>query len=286
MKNYLLIFASIFLFPYSFYSQVPGYMGHKFQVQVELGTLPNFNGALFKEYSSNFSTTNNFTFNSSLGLLLGYSISRKYNFVASFSHKKRNVYFPYVSASPFYTNSNDLRQLFYVQNGEAVVINNKLSIGLQKYRGDGIAPVGKYIEFGFALNTASLYEDESLMQVDSLAMIYLDDYTHYNIDAPKVVSDAELVKLATLYFGFGKKRVFNNKMFLDVKFKFYMPLSFKDGSNTDRTYDDLMIDSEVYEPHYFKVGSYSANKYLKDRLRRFQLHNEIFELKIAIGYIF
>ena len=191
----LVIILGFTLFLNPVFSQTPGYMGHKFQVQLDYGLMPNLNGRLMPEYSSNYKNSLDvFNLNSSLGLTLGYSISRKYNFVASFSHKKRSISLPYISLASYDDWSfSDYRQLYYVENGEAVVVNNKISFGFQKYKGDAIAPVGKYIEFGFALNTAALAKDESLMQIDSLSYNFLGSFV--NIDAPKVVNDLGTSKL-------------------------------------------------------------------------------------------
>ena len=291
----LVVLLGFTLFLNPFFSQTPGYMGHKFQVQFEYGLMPNLNGRLMPEYSSNDKNSFDvFTLNSSLGLSLGYSISRKYNFVASFSHKKRSISFPYIVFEDY---ALDEYYLYFVNGGEAEVVNNKISFGFQKYKGDAIAPVGKYVEFGYALNVAFLAKDESLLHCNEIQEWDNSNY-FYNIDQPAVVTNLENVKLGSLYLGFGKKRVYNNRMFLDVKFKFYMPLSFNDGNvyneDADYAYNDLVLDgqllgNQIYHqqsPYSYYLSSLMAQDYLKSRLRRFQFLNELYVFKIAVGYIF
>ncbi|MDG2330234.1 MAG: hypothetical protein P8M05_01430 [Flavobacteriales bacterium] len=297
MKPLTCILAITLAIANPLFGQNPGYIGHKFQAQIDFSSMPNANGTLIPGYSENYPNyTSNFSLNSGIGTTIGYTVSRKMNFILSYNYKKRNTYFPHGSHrhNPSYY---DAEYYFIEGDGSVDIVNQRFAIGLQKFKGDGIAPVGKYFEFGFAMNMARLHGNTKLNKgrASYIPGVYPDYIDTSIVDAVSVVTDLKNVRLSCFYLGFGKTIVDNNRIYVDMRFRIHIPLSFKyyrNNSLNGEFYTMVNGQPNTNPTHlrYDRSNTYGesnyAQSYINDRLRKYQFLNELYHFKIGLGYVF
>ena len=245
MQKTIITILITLIFGLNCYSQVPGYMGHRFSVEGDLNVLPWFTNVLkgnqrrgiIKEINYNTSQSSNiysynnsaytleskrnndvknFTINLRSSLAINYSISKKVDFSLklNYTHSKfvlnniRNT--NNISSSPYSYNYPNNIPFFTTKEDQIPYNLLEYNFNFKIYTSKFIAPVGNYFLFGIGYSQVS--------SKYNVSYIYNNTSSNYNNNISSSVYNSKEVKQKAsffkLNFGFYKKRFVSEKLYI------------------------------------------------------------------------
>ncbi|MBL4705447.1 MAG: hypothetical protein JKY54_13070 [Flavobacteriales bacterium] len=283
--------------------QNSGFMGKKTFVDIGVQGIPNFNGGMFPQFSglvkppSGYSRFHN---NMGVSMELGRSVNRNLVVNIGANLKLRSLYFPFIRYIG--EDINGLDSIFGPgpENPYVNIYSLKLSVGGKLFTDGAIAPIGRFIDFGFTMNIANIRKGESIYKSlgdrtsvgNGMGFSWIIDIDSLGpaIDHPKPTL------LPSVYIGIGRIIVLSKRIFINYLVRFYLPLSTKQmffKYNLDER-EPLRIEGVLYTDYPSSAqfpGNIGRNwrgddTYTFVRLRKYMYANEVFEAKLSVGFLF
>jgi hypothetical protein len=215
--------------------------------------------------------------------------------------KLKKLYFP-AAYTEFYSDFGYIWQNFYYVDPRNPFLTsqiNKTSIALQYYKGQRIAPVGRYFELGFNFLTAQVLSNQEFIQnYNWNGSLYAANSQSIQIDKKKTKQ-----KMRSIFFGIGRGKVLKHGMYFSTAVRFHFPfISFSDG-DIDlplKNYNGEEADKLVLDGNQTQVGFTRMDEsilepgepgeegyyYIRSRLYHYLFANEMFEIRFSIGKVF
>ncbi len=243
----------ILIFGLNCYSQVPGYMGHRFSVEGNINILPSFVNAA-RGYNSGYSSadsdnidyytssngSNNyptFSMNFSKSFSVNYSIRKKIDVGLRVNYSNGN--YKLIDKSDISNYSNYQQAIAFSIHSQSQLRPYHLldyNLNFKFYLGNYIAPVGNYILVGIGI-----------IDVRSTTKIKYSkrDYSEYYYEEIQAPTSTKLVDLSEKFIktsaGFYRKKFITEKVYINSGFEFNFIFL---GLSDQRFYD---------------IGGYSTN---------------------------
>ncbi len=285
MQKTIITILITLIFGLNCYSQVPGYMGHRFSVEGGVNILPSFVNAArryndsYNDSYNDFDKTyysssnnqpkrySNFSMNFSKSLSINYSIRKGIDANFRINYSKGNYKLKNRSNINNYDNinntSNKILSELKLRTYHSLDYNLNFKLYLKNY----IAPVGNYFLVGIGM-----------IDVMSTTKINYTQSLYSEIKS----ENSKLVKLSEKFFkinaGFYKKRFLTEKLYLKTGFEFnfiFLGMSdqrFNDFFSYNKQIKTSDLDDLIDKTYRFNIGRHLA---LENRLN----------FKIGLGII-
>jgi len=301
----LLLWAMLCLSGSLFAQQTPGYLGKMAFAEFGLYGAPNLNGRLYKNINGTFVVPENHPLvhlNTGITASVGYTLNRRSVIVGGIDYKSRSVLFPFIYFQGDDINGADTLFSPPADDPYLKVNTIKFNIGGRRYKQGSVAPIGRFLEFGFSIQRATLkkgqpiYKSE-LRRTTGLPLPYDNQYDWglYVAELGEARTTHEAVTIPALYIGAGRRKIISGNIFIDWSMRFHLPLvlrhfNFKYNDNDE----PLIIEDQIYLEHavFDQFPSNLGNRYKGDdtytnmRLSKYLFGNEMIHGKIAVGILF